>query len=55
MKTWEDVRIYIACRNLPCTVMRFNMSRDGRLIDTATGELLADTVRDAERVLLGRS
>ena len=53
MKTWADVQLYITGRRLPFSVFRFNLSLAGRLIDTATGETLAATVKDAEWVLKG--
>ena len=53
MKTWADVQLYINRYKLPYTLLRFNMSLQGRLIDTATGDTVADTVQDAERHLKG--
>jgi hypothetical protein len=51
MNSWADVQSVIRLRNLPYTVIRFNMSLAGCLIDTASGETLADTVKDAARYL----
>jgi hypothetical protein len=50
MTTWVDVRIYVLRHKLACTLIRF---RDGsaRLIDTASGETVAETVEDAEQYL----
>ena len=53
MKTWADVQSFINRHGLAFTVLRFNMSLAGRLIDTASGELVADTVKDVARFLRG--
>ena len=47
MKTWADVQRFINSRNLPYTLIRFNMSLEGRLIETATGVTVASTVQEA--------
>jgi hypothetical protein len=52
MKTWADVQLYIDRHKLPYSIMRFNMARDGRMIDLATGEIVAATVKEAA-VLIG--
>lgn len=51
MHAWWEVQLYITRNKLPFTILRFNMSLAGRLIDTATGEVLAATVKDAARVV----
>jgi len=48
VKTWADVRTFIIQNKLPYTLMRFNMSNGGRLIETATGKIVAATVKEAE-------
>jgi hypothetical protein len=47
MKTWADVRHFIVKNELPYTIIRFNMSLEGRLIETATGETVASTIKEA--------
>ena len=47
MKTWADVQRFINSRNLPYTLIRFDMSLEGRLIETATGATVASTVKEA--------
>jgi hypothetical protein len=51
VETWRDVQTFINRYSLPYTVIRFNLSREGLLILTATGETVADTVKDAEEHL----
>ena len=51
MKTWADVQRFINSRNLPYTLIRFNMSLEGRLIETATGATVAETVKEAAAYL----
>jgi hypothetical protein len=53
MKTWADVRHFIVKNELPYTLIRFNMSLQGRLIETATGEIVAATVKEAAEHLKG--
>ena len=53
MKTWGEVQAYIRLHELPYTVIRFNMSLEGRLIDTVSGATLADTLMDAARLVKG--
>ena len=55
MKTWADVRTYIIQNKLPYTLVRFNMSLQGRLMETASGEIVAATVKEAARYLKGGS
>ena len=47
MKTWADVQLFINKHRLPYTIIRFNMSLQGRLIEHSTGETVAETVKDA--------
>jgi hypothetical protein len=47
MKTWADVQLYIDRHKLPYSIMRFNMARDGRMIDLFTGQVVASTVKEA--------
>lgn len=51
MKTWADVQRFITKHDLPYSIIR--LSLEGQLIDTFSGETVADTVKDAERVLRG--
>ena len=53
MKTWADVRTYIIQNKLPYTLIRFNMSSQGRLMETASGEIVAATVKEAAEILKG--
>jgi hypothetical protein len=53
LETWADVQRHITRYRLPYSILRFNMSLQGRLIDTATGATLADTVKAADAVLKG--
>jgi len=45
--TWGDIERFVSINRLPFTVIRFNMSLEGCLIDTLTGDLLASTVKEA--------
>ena len=47
MKTWSDLQLHINTHKLPYSIMRFNMSLQGRLIDLATGEVVAATLKEA--------
>jgi hypothetical protein len=51
MKTWADVKLFIAKHNLPYKVEQFNMSLRGVLVSTFDGEAVAYTVKDAARYL----
>lgn len=51
IQTWSDIQIHINLHQLPLTVMRFNMSLAGRLVDTASGEIVASTVDEAKQYL----
>ena len=51
MQSWWEIQLYIDRHKLTFTVIRFNMTLQGRLIDRATGEVLAATVKDAARVV----
>jgi len=53
MKTWADVQSFVNRHELPYTIIRFNMSREGRLVDRFSGESVADSVKTAERVVKG--
>lgn len=55
MKTWADVQLFINKHRLPYTIIRFNMSLQGRLIETASGETIAKTVKDAANWLKARA
>jgi hypothetical protein len=52
VKSWGEVRAFIALHKLPYTVIQWNMSLRGCLVDTASGETLADTVKDAAKYLI---
>ena len=47
MKTWADVQRFVNKHQLPYTLIRFNMSLEGRLVDTFTGKTVAGTVKEA--------
>jgi hypothetical protein len=49
MKTWADVKLFIAKHNLAFKVERYNMSLRGTL--TLDGEFVAGTVKVAEKYL----
>lgn len=51
MKTWGEVQSYIRLHDLPYSVIRFNGCLDGRMIDTFSGEVVADSVKSAARFL----
>ena len=51
MRTWADVQAFVAKHVLPYKVLRFNMSRAGVLVDTFTDRSVANTVREARRLL----
>jgi hypothetical protein len=51
MNTWADVQCFINKHKLPLSLFRFNMARDGRLIDLATGDVVASTVKEARAYL----
>lgn len=53
MQAWWEVQLYIDQYKLPYSILRFNMSLAGRLIDRFTGETVAASVKDAERYLRG--
>ena len=47
MKTWAEVKLYIDRHKLPYSIMRFNMTLEGRMIDLFTGQVVASTVKEA--------
>ena len=54
MHAWWEVQLYIDRHKLPYSIIRFNMSLAGRMIDRVTGETVAATVKDAELILKAR-
>lgn len=51
MRTWVEVQAFVTKHDLPYKVLRFNMSRAGVLVDTFTDQSVANTVREARRLL----
>lgn len=47
MRTWSDLQLHINLHKLPFSILRFNMSLQGRLIDLATGTFVAATIKEA--------